>query len=306
MTRPLPRRHTRPAGHQLQRRGRSRDRCHAPLHDRCATVLSPGSNRCAGHGPGAVFHRKAVSFPTNINVEVTQTFLSGTDPVVSGTVLTHHSLIKLPEQPMMPRLFDERVGYYSQGLLDFGTEEPRVARKRYIRRWRLEKKDPTLAISEPVKPIVYYIDPATPTKWVSYIKQGVEDWQVAFEAAGFKIAIVAREAPAGDPDWSPEDARYSVIRWLPTTESVANGPHVHDPRYWRDSRSRHPVQSQYPTRLAEPLREDRAARSARPDAAALRRSHGPLPAPNHRTRGGPYAGPEPQHEGRRRLHDRPD
>jgi len=194
------------------------------------------------------FLEKVVSFPENINVEVTQTFTRSADPAAggrpapfpgspvrrmrgpSGTVLTHHSMVKLPEQPMMPRLFDERVGYFTQGLTDYGTDENRAVRKRYIRRYRLEKKDPNAELSEPMKPIVYYIDPATPTKWVPYMKQGVEDWQLAFEAAGFKRAIVAREAPANDPDWSAEDARYSVIRWLPSTDRGAIGPHVHDPR----------------------------------------------------------------------------
>jgi hypothetical protein len=181
--------------------------------------------------PARSFIERAVSLPTNINVEVTQTFLTGTEPAVSSTVLTHHSMIKLPERPMMPRLFDERVGYYSQGLVDFGTDEPRAVRRRYITRWRLEKKDPSAAMSEPVKPIFYYIDPATPTRWVPYIKQGIEDWQAAFEAAGFRNAIAAREAPADDPDWSPEDARYSVIRWLPRTATNAYGnPDVVDPR----------------------------------------------------------------------------
>ena len=96
-------------------------------------------------------------------------------------------------------------------------------------RSRLEKRDPNAAVSEPVKPIVYYVDPATPTKWVEYIKKGIEDWKPAFEAAGFRNAIIAREAP-NDPDWSPEDARYSVIRWLPSTTENASGPNVHDPR----------------------------------------------------------------------------
>ena len=87
-------------------------------------------------------------------------------------------------------------------------------------------------MSEPVKPIVYCIDPATPAKWIPYMKKGVESWQPAFEAAGFKNAIIAKEAPTAqqDPDWSPEDARYSVIRWLPSTIENASGPHVHDPR----------------------------------------------------------------------------
>ena len=148
----------------------------------------------------------------------------------SGTVLTHHSMVKLPEKPMMPRLFDERVGYFTQGFTDYGTDEHRSVAKRYITRYRLEKKDPNAAISEPVKPIVYYVDPATPKKWVPFVKKGIEDWQPAFEAAGFRNAIIATEAPANDPDWSPEDARYSVIRWLPSTTENASGPHVHDPR----------------------------------------------------------------------------
>jgi len=101
---------------------------------------------------------------------------------------------------------------------------------RYITRYRLDKKDPNAAMSEPVKPIVYYVDPATPAKWVPFIKKGIEDWQPAFEAAGFKNAIIAKEAPANDPDWAPEDVRYSVIRWLPSTTENASGPHIHDPR----------------------------------------------------------------------------
>jgi hypothetical protein len=177
-------------------------------------------------------------------VEVTQTF-TGAEPAAgagraagaargmrgtSATVLTSYSMVKLPETPMMARLFDERVGYFTQGLVDYGTEEHRSVQKRYITRYRLEKKDPTAAISEPVKPIVYWVDPATPKKWVPFVKQGVEDWKVAFEAAGFRNAIIAKEAPADDPDWSAEDARYSVIRWLPSTTENASGPHVHDPR----------------------------------------------------------------------------
>jgi hypothetical protein len=115
---------------------------------------------------------------------------------------------------------------------DYGTDEQRAAQRTYITRWRLEKKDPNAELSEPVKPIVYYVDPATPAKWVSWIKKGIEDWQPAFEAAGFKNAIIAKEAPskAEDPYWDPEDARYSVIRYLPSTIENASGPHVSDPR----------------------------------------------------------------------------
>ncbi len=205
--------------------------------------------RIGGRGYDATrsFLEKAISFPQNIDVEVTQTFTGNTDAAAaagggraggratgmrgaSGTVLTYHSMIKLPEKPMMPRLFDERVGYFTQGTTDYGTEEHKSVPKRFITRYRLEKKDPNAAMSEPVKPIVYYIDPATPTKWVPYLKQGIEDWQVAFEAAGFKNAIVARDAPKNDPDWAPEDVRYSVVRWLPSTTENASGPNVHDPR----------------------------------------------------------------------------
>src|SRR5688572_30414578 len=203
-------------------------------------------NRVGGRGLAAdrTFLEKAVSFPENINVEATQTF-TGAEPVAgagrgtgaargmrgsSATVVTSYSMVKLPEKPMMARLFDERVGYFTQGLIDYGTEEHRSVQKRFITRYRLEKKDPAPALSEPVKPIIYWVDPATPKKWVPFVKKGIEDWQVAFEAAGFRNAIIAKEAPVNDPDWSPEDARYSVIRWLPSTTENASGPHVHDPR----------------------------------------------------------------------------
>ena len=192
------------------------------------------------------FIEKAVSFPQNINVEVTQTYTApietagagagrATGPAMrgnSGTVLTFHSMIKLPETPMMPRLFDERVGYFTQSMTDYGAPDHRAVPRRYITRYRLEKKDPAAAISEPVKPIVYYVDPATPKQWVEWVKRGIEEWQPAFEAAGFRNAIVAKEAPSPeeDPDWSAEDVRYSVIRWLPSTTENANGPNVHDPR----------------------------------------------------------------------------
>jgi hypothetical protein len=140
--------------------------------------------------------------------------------------------VLLPEKPMQPRLFDDRVGYFSTTKIDYGKDEHRAPQRRYITRWRLEKKDPNAALSEPIKPIVYYIDPATPARWIPYLKKGVESWQPAFEAAGFKNAVIAKDAPTPeqDPDWSPEDARYSVIRWLPSTIENASGPHIHDPR----------------------------------------------------------------------------
>jgi len=190
------------------------------------------------------FLEKVVSFPENINVEVNQTYTApdagqaAPAPVPgraamrgnSATVVVSYSMVRLPEKPMMPRLFDERVGYFTERTYDYGLPDHRAKQRTFITRYRLEKRDPTADISEPIKPIVYYVDPATPRQWVSYVKKGIEDWQAAFEAAGFRNAIVAREAPADDPDWSAEDARYSVIKWLPSTTENASGPHVHDPR----------------------------------------------------------------------------
>lgn len=197
------------------------------------------------------FLERVSAFPTNIEVEATHTYTASTDsptgpggptpPVpqspfatsmrgTTATVGMHFSMVKLPENPMMPRLADARVGYFSIATTDYGREEHKAASRRYITRWRLEKKDPSAAVSEPVKPIVYYVDPATPEKWAPFVKKGIEDWQPAFEAAGFKNAILAKDPPKDDPAWSPEDARNSVVRWLPSTIENAMGPHVHDPR----------------------------------------------------------------------------
>ena len=190
------------------------------------------------------FVESVAAYPRNVEVRATHTYTRAPRSAAAGrtggrgmrpgsaTVLLHYSMVKLPDEPMTPRLFDERVGYFSVRQIDYGRDEHRSPNRRYITRWRLEKKDPDRAVSDPVTPITYWIDPATPTRWVPYIKQGVEAWQEAFEAAGFSNAVVAREAPAPeeDPDWSPEDARHSVIRWLPSTVENASGPHVHDPR----------------------------------------------------------------------------
>ena len=165
------------------------------------------------------------------NTPVNQFFGGGMRPG-SATIVLHHSMVKLPENPMTPRIFDDRVGYFSVNQLDYGRDEQRAPRRRYISRWRLEKKDPTAVLSEPVKPIIYWIDSATPTKWIPWMKRGIEDWQPAFEAAGFKNAIIAKVAPTPeeDPDFSPEDVRHSVVRWLPSTIENAVGPHISDPR----------------------------------------------------------------------------
>ncbi|HEU0016504.1 MAG TPA: zinc-dependent metalloprotease [Longimicrobium sp.] len=188
---------------------------------------------------------RALAFPENVEVEATVTGTptpapgqggggggaAGGAPREASSVLAHWSLVKLPEQPMMPRRFDERVGYFSIRQTDFGTDEHRSAARRYITRYRLECSDRREGdLCYPKKPIVYYVDPATPDKWKPYVRQGILDWQPAFEAAGFKEAIIAMDAPANDPDWSPEDVRHTVIRWLPSTTENAQGPHVHDPR----------------------------------------------------------------------------
>ncbi|MEO7522400.1 MAG: zinc-dependent metalloprotease, partial [Gemmatimonas sp.] len=198
-----------------------------------------------GFDPTRSFLEKTTSFPENINIEVTQTYTSPADAAPAGggraggpalppsaTVLMHYSMVKLPEKPMQPRLFDERVGYFSVAKYDYSLDVAKAEQRRFITRYRLEKKDPNAALSEPIKPIVYYIDRATPAKWIPYMKAGIEKWQEAFEAAGFKDAILAKMAPTPqeDPDFSPEDARYSVIRWLPSTTENASGPHINDPR----------------------------------------------------------------------------
>jgi hypothetical protein len=191
------------------------------------------------------FVENALAFPDNLEIEATQTGTPTPAPGAGGggggggqapraqeaqSVLAHWSLVRLPEHPMIPRRFDERVGYFSIAQVDFGTTEQRSADRSYITRYRLEKKDPSAALSEPVKPIVYYVDPATPEQWKPWVRKAILDWQPAFEAAGFKNAIIAMDPPANDPDWSPEDVRHTVIRWLPSTIENAQGPHVSDPR----------------------------------------------------------------------------
>lgn len=208
-----------------------------------------GRNTVRGRGMDnqRTFIDKITAYPTNIEAEATQTYTNPVDggggggrggPAQqamqpgSGTVTMHFSMVKLPEQPMMARLADSRVGYFANTNIDFSRPDHRAERRTFIARWRLEKKNPSAAISDPIKPIVYYIDPATPKAWVPYLKKGIESWQTAFEAAGFSNAILAKEAPSAeeDPNWSAEDARYSVIRWLPSTTENASGPHISDPR----------------------------------------------------------------------------
>ena len=180
------------------------------------------------------------SFPENTDVEVRLTYQSQNPPSNSSTgtltVEMNHSMVLLPTEPMQPRLCDDRVGYFSVERVNYSSDEQKAAEECFITRWRLEPSDPEAyargELVEPVEPIVYYIDPATPEKWRPYLKQGVEDWQEAFEAAGFKNAIVAKDPPTAEEDstFDPDDIRYSTIRYFASEIPNAYGPHVHDPR----------------------------------------------------------------------------
>lgn len=198
-----------------------------------------GTSLSANVDKNRSFVKEARAFPENVEVRAVHSY-TVTPPAIlrmlfgvgphSESIVVHWSMVLMPEEPMEPRVFDSRVGYFSVSKTDYGTDEHRAASYRYITRWRLECKPGESTPCEPVKPIVFYIDPATPEQWVPYIKQGVEDWQSAFEEAGFKNAIVAKDAPTDDPEFSLEDARFSTIRWMPSTTENARGPHVHDPR----------------------------------------------------------------------------
>ena len=185
-----------------------------------------------------VMHTKA--FPSNVEVRHVLTYTGSKlpDNAVTGTlsVEMNQSFILLPAEPMQPRVYDPRVGYFSIQQTNYGLDAQRAERQRFITRWRLEPVDMAAwergELVDVKKPIVYFIDPATPEEWAPYIAQGVDDWQKAFEAIGLKNAIMSKRAPtkAEDPDWSPEDVRYSVIRYVTTEIQNAQGPHVHDPR----------------------------------------------------------------------------
>lgn len=182
----------------------------------------------------------ARSYPINVEVRHTMTF-NATDPPDNsrtGTISMQmaQSMILLPKDPMVPRQADPRVGWFSVTQIDYSSNALKSDEKEYIRRWRLEPKDPAAyargELVEPVKPIVYYLDPATPDRWRPYFKKGIEAWNKAFAVAGFKNAIIAKDPPSPeeDPDFDPEDARYSVVRYVASTTRNAIGPSVSDPR----------------------------------------------------------------------------
>jgi len=182
------------------------------------------------------------SYPENIEARHVKTYAATEAPSNSSTgtisIEINNSMILLPKNPMKRRYFDKRVGWFARGQVDYGLEDQRSKEVTFLDRWRLEVKEEDIEkfkageLVEPKKQIVYYVDRATPEKWRKYIKQGIEDWQVAFEAAGFKNAIIAADPPTPeeDPEWSPEDVRYSVVRYLASPIPNANGPHVSDPR----------------------------------------------------------------------------
>jgi uncharacterized protein DUF4953/uncharacterized protein DUF5117/uncharacterized protein DUF5118 len=195
------------------------------------------------------------TYPINTEIRTTKTFASSPIPAapsaggrapqgelpaaeVSGavTVELNNSFLLLPKEPMRKRLFDPRVGFFASQYTEYNDDEQRVKETEYIHHWRLEPKDEDIEkwkrgeLVEPKKQIVYYIDPATPKKWRPYLIAGVNDWQAAFEKAGFKNAIVAKEWPENDRTMSLEDARFSVIRYFASDIENAYGPNVADPR----------------------------------------------------------------------------
>ena len=192
------------------------------------------------------FIDRHLAFPDNIGIEATQTGAAPAPQARGGgggaapagprpprSVMAHYSIVRLPEVPMMPRRFDERVGFFSNTMTDFGTSEHRSATRRYITKYRLEcseRRSGNLCL--PKKPITYYVDRDTPEWLKKWVRAGILEWQPAFEAAGFKEGIVPADPPSPeqDPDWSPEDVRHTMIRWLPSTTENAVGPHVGDPR----------------------------------------------------------------------------
>ncbi|MCF6352788.1 MAG: zinc-dependent metalloprotease [Cyclobacteriaceae bacterium] len=182
------------------------------------------------------------SYPLNIETRSVKTYAASNPPSNKSTGLISvemsNSMVLLPKEPMKRRNFDQRVGWFARGQVDYGLENHESYTTKYLDRWRLEVREEDMEkfkrgeLVVPKKQIVYYIDRATPKKWRQYIKDGIEDWQVAFEAAGFKEAIIAKDPPTKEenPDWSPEDVRYSVVRYLASPIPNANGPHVSDPR----------------------------------------------------------------------------
>lgn len=205
--------------------------------------LSPAQRRTYGVrrlDANRSFISRVRSYPLNVNVRHTLTYDASSPPTDERantvTLEMNQSLVLLPAAPMRPRYADPRVGYFSVSRINYGLDEQKAATETFIRRWRLEPSDPAAyargEVVDPVSPITYYVDPATPERYVDAVKRGIENWQPAFETAGFSNAIVALEAPSKeeDPDWDPEDVRYSVARWSASEVRNAQGPSTSDPR----------------------------------------------------------------------------
>jgi len=186
------------------------------------------------------FIDSANSFAKNIEILHTLTFSANKAPrknqTKSFTFQINHSIIALPDDLMPIRYEDKRVGWFNTEKINYSSDALKSEKFSIIRRWRLEPSDIDAYkkgdLVEPIKQIVYYLDPATPIKWRKYFKMGIEDWNTAFEKAGFKNAIIAKDPPTKeeDPDFSPEDIRYSTVRYVASTTRNAVGPSVSDPR----------------------------------------------------------------------------
>ncbi len=188
--------------------------------------------------PARSFVKDVRVFPRNLSITSQLTFIatdatSETVEPVPVTVGVAHWFVVLPDSPMPAREFDARVGYFQTKFTEYESAEGEAfSRQGVIWRHRLEKADPSAAVSEPVEPIVFYVGRDVPPRWRPYVRAGIEMWQPAFEAAGFRNAIVARDAPRPDqdPHWAAEDAEINVVRWLPTNTPNAIGPTIYDPR----------------------------------------------------------------------------
>ncbi|SNR33298.1 zinc-dependent metalloprotease [Flavobacterium sp. ov086] len=177
------------------------------------------------------------TFPKNIVVKSQlTTSVSEGGPALSVTIGVTSNIILLDKVPMQPRFADNRIGYFAEKHWYFSDDQQAMREKELITRWRLEPKKEDIEkykngeLVEPKKPIIYYIDPSTPKQWRSYIIEGVRDWQVAFEKAGFKNAVIAKEPTEADTDFDIDDVRYSVITYVASQKSNAMGPAVVDPR----------------------------------------------------------------------------
>ena len=221
--------------------------------DNQAVSLSSGDKRSfnlSGLASDRSYIESIKTYPINIEVRTVKTFNASPSPagmpssgpaipaaINAGAVTfeLNTSILLLPKTPMPSRLFDPRVGYFADNYVEFSDDQQKVKNQIFAVRYRLEPKPEDMAkykkgeLVEPVKPIIYYIDPATPKKWVPYLIQGINDWNIAFEAAGWKNAIQGKEWP-NDSTMSLEDARFSVIRYFASDIENAYGPQVHDPR----------------------------------------------------------------------------